>query len=96
MPGESNAGMGTQAPVENSGTYGTKAVPAERTAEEKTLITGQSIYNTKCGQCHGLKVTTDYTAAHWASVLAVMAPRANLTDAEREQVYAYVKANSKK
>jgi mono/diheme cytochrome c family protein len=104
MSGDSNAGNVTesqagtnmaQAPAANTGTFGTKEA-AKESAADAAAIAGQSIYNAKCGRCHGLKVTTDFTAERWASIIAVMAPRANLTDAERENVYAYVKANSKK
>ncbi len=96
MPVDYNTGAGTQPPVENSGTYGTKAAPKERSAEENTLMLGQSTYNAKCGSCHGLKVTSDYTVERWASILAVMAPYAKLTETEKQNVYAYVKANAKK
>jgi len=64
--------------------------------EDVPLIAGQQTYNEKCGRCHAHKVTSDYTSDRWASILAVMAPRANLTETERANVYAYVKANSKK
>jgi cytochrome c5 len=57
---------------------------------------GQAIYSAKCGQCHGLKVTTDYTADRWITVMQVMAPKARLTDVEKENVLAYVKFNAKK
>ncbi len=61
-------------------------------------IAGQTTYNAKCGRCHGLKVTTNYTADRWASILAVCAnsSRANLNDSERSNVQSYVSANSKK
>ena len=61
-------------------------------------IAGQSTYNAKCGRCHGLKVTTNYTADRWASILAVCtnSSRANLNDSEKWNVQAYVSANSKK
>lgn len=106
MPAETNiGGKGTanegsattvQTPAANTGTFGIKEAPKATTPEETAAINGQSIFNAKCGRCHGLKPTTDYTADRWAGILAVMAPRANLTVDEREQVYAYVKANSKK
>ncbi|MEP7254708.1 MAG: cytochrome c [Ferruginibacter sp.] len=97
-PAETNttATTTTQAPIENTGTTGTKVAPKETTPEASAAIAGQSIFNSKCGRCHGLKVTTDYTADRWSSILAVMAPRAKLTDTEKENVYAYVKANAKK
>lgn len=96
MPDDYNTGAGTQPPVESSRTFETKVAPKEKSAEETTVLAGQDIYNAKCGRCHGLKVTTDFTAERWAGILSVMAPKANLTDAERENVYAYVKANAKK
>ncbi len=57
---------------------------------------GQAIFNAKCGSCHGFKVTTDYTANRWITVMQVMAVKANLSDVEKENVLAYVKANAKK
>ena len=94
--GKTTASTTSQAPIDNTGTTGTKIAPKETTPQASAEIAGQAIYNSKCGRCHGLKATIDYTADRWASILAVMAPRANLTDAEKENVYAYVKANSKK
>lgn len=96
QPVDYNTGAGSQPVVENTGTYGTKSASKERTAEETAQIAGQATFNAKCGRCHGLKVTTDYTAERWASILAVMAPKANLSETERENVHAYVKANAKK
>jgi mono/diheme cytochrome c family protein len=81
----------------SSGIEGTKTAPTkERSAEENAAIAGQATFNAKCGKCHGLKVTTDYTAERWAGILAVMAPKANLSEIERNNVYEYVKANAKK
>ena len=57
---------------------------------------GQLVYGAKCGSCHGFKVTTDYTASRWASIIAVEAIRAKLTDTEKENILAYVRANAKK
>lgn len=100
-PAETNTGKGTEPvailiPTTNTGAGETKAAPKEATAEDAAVIAGQSLYSAKCGRCHNLKVTTDYTAERWTSILAVMAPRAWLTDTEKENVYAYVKANAKK
>jgi mono/diheme cytochrome c family protein len=69
--------------------------PAEGAAKSPEML-GQATYNAKCGKCHGLKVTTDYTAERWISVMQVMAPKARLDDTEKENVLAYVKANAKK
>ncbi len=96
MPDEAGSTAVASGTSENTGTFGTKVEPKEKTAELSALMAGQGTYNAKCGSCHGLKVTTDFTAERWASIMAVMAPRARLTDIEKENVYAYVKANAKK
>jgi mono/diheme cytochrome c family protein len=70
--------------------------PAERTGTSSPEMLGQATYNTKCGRCHGLKVTADYTADRWISIMQVMATKAQLAEAEKENVLAYVKANAKK
>jgi mono/diheme cytochrome c family protein len=70
--------------------------PAEGSATKTPEMLGQSTYNAKCGKCHGLKVTTDFTADRWVGIMQVMAPKAHLDDTEKENVLAYVKANAKK
>lgn len=96
-PGKATTSTTSQAPMQSTGVTGTKVAPTGTTTPETSAaIAGQATYNAKCGKCHGLKVTTDYTAERWASILAVMAPKANLSDTEKENVYAYVKANAKK
>jgi cytochrome c553 len=76
---------------------GTKTTdPTKPTAAATPEMQGQSTYNAKCGKCHGLKPTTDYTAERWAGIVAVMAPKAKLDATEKDNVMAYVKANAKK
>ncbi len=70
--------------------------PTRATGELTIEQKGQAIFNVKCGSCHGFKVTTDYTASRWITVMQVMAVKANLSDVEKENVLAYVKANAKK
>ncbi len=84
-------------PVGNTGTTGVKiAAPNANSPENLAIKDGQSTYNVKCGRCHGLKVTTDYTEVRWVQVMQVMAPNAKLTDTEKNNVLAYVRANAKK
>jgi len=96
-PAETITGSAGTTPTGSTGIEGTKtAASRERSPEENAAIAGQATFNAKCGRCHGLKVAGDYTATRWASILAVMAPKANLTETERNNVYEYVKANAKK
>jgi mono/diheme cytochrome c family protein len=57
---------------------------------------GHAVYTAKCGKCHGLKPVENFTADRWNNILKKMIPKAKLTDAEAEQVTAYVMANAKK
>jgi len=84
---------GSSAPVTPATPEGTRS-PAEPVKSPEML--GQTTYNSKCGRCHGLKVTTDYTSDRWISIMQVMAPKAHLDATEKENVLAYVKANAKK
>ncbi len=97
-PAASTGGAGTTgstpAASQSEGTGSkTPASPATTAAPE---VQGQSTFNAKCGKCHGLKVVGDYTPDRWASIMAVMGPKAHLNDAETTNVLAYVKANAKK
>ncbi|WP_462253964.1 hypothetical protein [Ferruginibacter sp.] len=70
--------------------------PTDRSGTKSPEMLGQSTFNAKCGKCHGLKVTTDYTADRWISIMQVMATKAQLTEIEKENVLAYVKVNAKR
>ena len=63
---------------------------------DAAAIEGQSTFNAKCGRCHALKIASDYTVDRWISIMQVMATKAHLSDIEKENVLAYVKANAKK
>lgn len=88
----------TVSEISNSGTNATKTAVKERSisAADLSLIEGQSTFNAKCNRCHAYKVTTDYTDSRWVSIMQVMAIKANLTETEKSNVLAYVRANSKK
>ncbi len=70
--------------------------PTDRSGTTSPEMLGQATFNVKCGKCHGLKVTSDYTADRWISIMQVMATKAQLTETEKENVLAYVKANAKR
>ena len=62
----------------------------------ETTSAGQTIYTNRCGRCHGLKKTENYTAQQWENILKSMIPKARLNDDEAKQVTAYVLTNAKK
>ncbi len=71
----------------------TPVTPAPASSPE---MLGQATYTAKCGRCHGLKTTGDYTADRWVGIMQSMAPKARLDETEKQNVLAYVKANAKK
>lgn len=72
-----------------------KVVAKPGSGNDAAAIAGQATFNAKCGKCHGLKVTTNYTWERWVSIMQVMAMKANLDATEKENVLVYVKANAK-
>jgi mono/diheme cytochrome c family protein len=56
---------------------------------------GKIVYVAKCGKCHGLKNTANYTADRWTKILKAMIPKAKLNESEAQQVTAYVMVNAK-
>jgi len=65
-------------------------------ADANLLAAGKTVYETKCIRCHAMKPVAAFTEPRWDGILRIMAPKANLTQVETEQVTAYVKANAKK
>jgi hypothetical protein len=78
--------------INNNSTPSTTVVATD----EATISLGKTVFEAKCGRCHGLKDVTAYTEQRWDGILRTMAPRARLTETETQQVASYVKANAKK
>ena len=99
-PAAAPSGSATGAAASNPAVLPSEATGAKTPAAPSTTaspeVAGQSTFNAKCGKCHGLKPASDYTADRWVSIMQVMAPKARLTDTEKDNVLAYVKANAKK
>lgn len=65
-----------------------KAPPAE-------VVSGNQIFDLKCGKCHDLKAPADFTAAEWIPIMDIMAGKAKLSADEKDQVDSYVKFYAK-
>lgn len=78
----------------------TTAVPSKMTVPAveltESLKAGKQLYMSKCGNCHSLKRTEDYTAAAWSPIMDRMAVKARLSESDKMTVLAYVQAFSKK
>jgi hypothetical protein len=69
--------------------------PPPPTTAATPVEQGKATYINKCGTCHKLKNTADYTVAQWAPILDHMAKKAQLDPTEKANVLAYVDANAK-
>ena len=76
--------------ISNKTNNETKAVNPE------VASAGQKVYANRCGRCHGLKKTENYTVQQWDNILKSMIPKAKLNDDEAKQVAAYVMEHAKK
>jgi mono/diheme cytochrome c family protein len=94
--GSTNGGSSNTAAVVNTTSGVVVPVSADPVIAKSSEMLGQQTYTAKCGRCHGLKVTTDYTADRWIGIMESMAPKAHLDAAEKENVLVYVKTNAKK
>src|SRR5438270_2976106 len=56
------------------------------------LKKGHSIYYGACTRCHGAKSIDKRGEAEWVSILDDMAPKAKLTDVEKDAVWKYIMA----
>lgn len=68
---------------------GTPPKAAEK-MESAAVADGKAIYTAKCGRCHGLKNPGDWTVSEWVPIVDRMAPKSNLTAAEKTSVTTYV------
>ncbi len=55
----------------------------------------ERLYKSRCSSCHRAYPPSSRDRATWTQLLAKMAPRAKLSDAEREEISAYLQASAK-
>ncbi len=56
---------------------------------------GEQLYRSRCSSCHRAYPPSSRDRAKWTETLAKMAPRAKLSDPEREEISSYLQANAK-
>lgn len=54
------------------------------------LAAGKTLYENKCAMCHRLYEPREFTPEAWKPILKSMAIKANIDDAQRDQVYRYI------
>ena len=62
---------------------------------DANIVYRQKIYEAKCGHCHELKNTKQYTKKSWVPIMDDMAYKANLTNTEKIVCLNYVQCFAK-
>jgi cytochrome c5 len=59
-------------------------------ANIEELQKGRALYVNKCSSCHSLYLPEKYNKAEWSKQVNKMAPKAKITDQEKELIQAYL------
>ncbi len=68
----------------------TEANATKASASLETLIAGRTKYIQRCGECHKLYKPSKHYASQWKQYLNKMQERAEITDAEKANILAYL------
>lgn len=64
----------------------------DKKIEPMNLAQNKELYANKCASCHKLFTPDNYSKTEWTKWVDKMAPKAKLTDAEKEMILALSKA----
>jgi mono/diheme cytochrome c family protein len=59
------------------------------------ITEGKSLYESNCNKCHGLHNPGKYNEQQWTKHLDRMAPKAKISDEQKETIFAYLSNNAK-
>jgi len=59
------------------------------------ITEGKSIYESNCNKCHALFNPGKFTETEWTKYLNVMAPKAKVSNEQKDAIYAYLSNNAK-
>jgi cytochrome c5 len=64
------------------------------TVSNAQYLEGKTVYEAKCGRCHKLYKPERGNMTQWTKWIDRMAPKAKLTDEEKQMVIRYVSVNA--
>ena len=67
-----------------------EAKPEVPDSTATAIAQGQTIYTTKCYQCHDLPRVSDFSREDWSDIMVKMSRKAHLSNTETDQVLAFV------
>jgi len=54
------------------------------------LVEGKTLFLNNCSKCHDLYSPKDFNAEQWKPIMLSMQKKAEISDEEREKIYAYL------
>jgi hypothetical protein len=66
----------------------------EQQKSDPQELTGQQLYAINCNRCHAERYPTEWTAAHWRTVLMHMRVRANLPAEQAKEILKYLEQDA--
>jgi cytochrome c5 len=72
----------------------TKEKTAKVASAEQPTLTGQQLYAMNCNRCHSERYPTEWTAAHWKTVMTHMRVRANLPAGQAKEILKYLEQDA--
>jgi hypothetical protein len=61
---------------------------------EKKSLSGADLYAIHCNRCHPERYATEFTAAHWKTIMIHMRVRANLPADQAREIMKYLQQDS--
>jgi hypothetical protein len=68
--------------------------PAKTASAEHQKLTGQELYAINCNRCHSERYPTEWTAAHWKTIMTHMRVRANLPADQAKEILKYLQQDA--
>jgi cytochrome c5 len=59
-------------------------------SNEQQKLTGQQLYAIHCNRCHSERYPTEWTSAHWRTLMTHMRVRANLPADQAKEILKYL------
>ena len=67
-----------------------KLPPPPETPMSPELVEGKTLFLNNCSKCHDLYSPKDFNAEQWKPIMLSMQKKAEISDEEREKIYAYL------
>ncbi|MGA8657058.1 MAG: hypothetical protein WB586_13000 [Chthoniobacterales bacterium] len=61
---------------------------------QKNTLSGAQLYAIHCSRCHSERYATEFTAAHWQTIMIHMRVRANLPAAQAQEILKYLQEDA--